>query len=554
MLYLIIFFSSLIITIFTTPYLIEYLKRVNIVDQPNAARRIHKVATPRMGGIIIYGIAIVSLFSYSSDLNQVRFMIVGSVFVALAGIIDDISGLKYRVKFVLQMVAAIHILYLLSGKFDQLSFFGVMIPFPLNYLLLFVFILGAINSINLMDGMDGLVSGFSLLVFGVILFLSYSAGDHILMVLSASLFGALLGFLKFNASPAKVFLGDTGSLTLGYFLVLATLRFSLEITPGTLRLSFPIFLLAVPLIDTLKVMVVRLASGKNPFLPDKNHLHHIILGQNIRDKSTVFIILTFTVAFLTNSLIYLRYSRMLGNILFFVLGFILISMKWILSKSSLFLSFEEAYRSLFSFSKLTTLIFRNLFIFFSSLITLFVLVSFLPSHSLIDQKVVGIVLIFLLLLFATSSLSYKKTNQYNDIYVFINITIFLMLGYFSNSLLGLKYLHQELFSNFLVISIVSLLGLVILFIMSRDSHLNENQSLFSGFDLILMALILLVFIYNQIMGVGDYTFIGLNGFYALIIYIWYKIISNIKVKFSRPLFYMSFLFPVFSLILIYFNL
>ena len=129
-----------------------------------------------------------------------------------------------------------------------------------------------------------------------------------------------------------------------------------------------------------------------------------------------------------------------------------------------------------------------------------------------------------------------------------------MLGYFSNSLLGLKFFHKELFENFLIVSIVSLLGLVILFIMSRDSRLHESQTLFSGLDLILMALILLVFIYNQIMGVGDYTFLGLNGFYALVIYIWYKIISNIKVKYSRALFYISFLFPVFSLVLIYFNI
>jgi len=293
------------------PYLIEYLKRVNIVDQPQPKRRIHKVATPRMGGIIIYGIAVISLFSYSSDLNQVRFIIAGSLFVALAGIIDDIGGLRYKVKFALQMVAAVHILYLLSGEFELVSFFGVVIPFPFNYLLLFIFILGAINSINLMDGMDGLVSGFSLLVFGVIFFLTLSTGDHVLLVLSASLLGALLGFLKFNAYPAKVFLGDTGSLTLGYFLVLSTLRYSMDITPGTLRLSIPVFLLAVPLIDTLKVMTIRLWKNINPFLPDKSHLHHLILEQNIRDKFTVFINYPYVHDCLSNQFAYL--SSLLTN-------------------------------------------------------------------------------------------------------------------------------------------------------------------------------------------------------------------------------------------------
>jgi len=166
-----------------------------------------------------------------------------------------------------------------------------------------------------------------------------------------------------------------------------------------------------------------------------------------------------------------------------------------------------------------------------------------------------VVLFFsILLLFLSSLFNYKKTSQFNDIYVFINIIVFLMLGYFSDSLIGLKYFHKELFDNFFVVGIVTLLGLVILFIMSRDHHLNESQTLFSGLDLILMALILLVFIYNQIMGIGAYTFIGLNGFYALIIYTWYKIISNIKARYSRPLFYVSFIFPIFSLVLIYFNL
>ncbi|MCK9210016.1 MAG: hypothetical protein M0P61_04175 [Ignavibacteriaceae bacterium] len=553
MLYLIIFFSSLIITIFTTPYLIEYLKKVNIVDEPHQGRRIHKIATPRMGGIIIYIIVIVSLFSYSNNVNQVRFIIVGSIFVAIAGIIDDIKGLSWRVKFGLQILAVIHILYLISDKFDQMSFFGVLIPFPINYVILFVFVLGAINSINLMDGMDGLVSGFSLLVFGVLIILSYATGNQLLLVISVSIVGALLGFLKFNAAPAKIFLGDTGSLTIGYFLVLSTLLFSVDITPGTLRLSFPVLLLAVPLIDTLKVMALRLKDKKNPFLPDKNHLHHVILGQNIKAKSTVFIILTFTVGFLTIALVYLRYSRMFGYISFFVLGVLLLLMKRIVSMTSLFSYLETIYHSLFNFSVRATTILRNLFLLFSSLCTIFVIFYLLPSHSSIDKKIIITSMFFVLMLFVTSTINYRKTNQYNDIYVFINLIVFLMIGYFSNSFLRLKYLHSELFDIIFIVSIVSLVGLIILFILSRKYYLPASQTLFSGLDMILIALILLVFMFNQIMGVGNYAFIGLHSFYALIIYIWYKIISNLNLKYNRYLFFSSFLLPIFSLVLIYFN-
>jgi len=218
------------------------------------------------------------------------------------------------------------------------------------------------------------------------------------------------------------------------------------------------------------------------------------------------------------------------------------------------MKFEEAFRTLINLSQDNSILFRSLFIFFSSVITVFVTVSFIPSASQIDKKVVVVLFFSILFLFLSSLFNYKKTSQFNDIYVFINIIVFLMLGYFSDSLIGLKYFHKELSDDFFVVGIVTLLGLVILFIMSRDHHFNESQTLFRGLDLILMVLILLVFIYNQIMGIGAYTVLGLNCFYEVIIYTWYKIISNLKVQYSHRLFYLSFIFPIFSLILLYFNL
>jgi len=506
-----------------------------------------------MGGILLYSIVIVSLFSYTSDLHQVRFIIIGSTYVAVAGIIDDVKTLTWKVKFALQSLSVIHILYLLSGKFDKLSLLGVFIPFPINYVLLFFFILGAINSINLMDGLDGLVSGFSMIVFGLLIILSYPTNNQILLIMSTALFGALLGFLKFNASPAKIFLGDTGSLTLGYFLVLSTLLYSAEITPGMMRLSFPLFLLAVPIIDTLKVMFVRIINKKNLFLPDKNHLHHLILGSNVGEKTTVFIILSFSVGFLAIAMAYLKYSRFLGNGLFILWTLVLLSMKWILGRTSLLATLKMVYLSVIDYSNITSAIFRNTFIFISTILTVSVLISFLPSQSMLDKNTVGVVLVFVLILFATSLVNYKKTKQKSDIYVFINLVIFLLIGFFSNSLTGMKFLHHEIFDNVMMVGMVSLTALVILFVMSRSYHLPKDQTLFTGLDLILIVLILFLTVFNQIMGFGDYAYIGLNGFYAMVIYIWYKIITSLGFKYNRVLYYLSFVLPILSLCLVYLN-
>jgi len=511
------------------------------------------VPTPRMGGILLYFIVIVSLFSYTNDLNQARFIIIGSVYVAIAGIIDDIKTLTWKVKFALQSLSVIHILYLFSGKFDELVLLGVLVPFPLNYVLLFFFILGAINSINLMDGMDGLVSGFSMLVFGLLIILSYPTNNQVLLIISTALFGALLGFLKFNASPAKIFLGDTGSLTLGYFLVLSTLLFSVDITPGMMRLSFPLFLLAVPIIDTLKVMFMRIIKKNNPFLPDKNHLHHLILGSNVGEKATVFIILSFSVGFLAISMTYLRYSRFWGNAMFIVWALVLLSMKLILRRTSLLATLKKLYLAVIDYSNITSAISRSTFIFISTVLTIGVLISFLPSLTVLDKNTIGVVLVLVLILFAISYVNYKKTKQKRDVYVFINLVTFFLIGYFSNSLTGMKFLHREIFDNIIIVGMVSLTALVILFVMSRSYHLPKDQTLFTGLDLILIVLILLLMVFNQIMGFGDYAYIGMNGFYAMVIYIWYKIITSLGFKYNQVLYYLSFVLPILSLCLAYLN-
>ena len=304
MIYLIVFFTSLVLTLFFTPALIDFITRIKVVDLPGE-RRVNKSAIPRMGGLIIYVVVLILVISFYGNLNSVRFFILASGLIALLGIVDDMVGVKWNHKFIIQFLMSFFLIYFLAGNFDVVNFFGIELVFPLNYLLMILLIVGVINSINMLDGLDGLVSGFSLLVLFVTFLVGYNTGNSLLLILSASLMGALIGFLKFNAFPAKIFLGDTGSYTLGFFLITASLLAGISSKTRTLDLTFAVILLSVPILDTVKVMLMRLLNKRNPFLPDRSHIHHILLEKIPSHKITVFIIESIALLFAALSIYYL---------------------------------------------------------------------------------------------------------------------------------------------------------------------------------------------------------------------------------------------------------
>jgi UDP-GlcNAc:undecaprenyl-phosphate GlcNAc-1-phosphate transferase len=320
---IIIFYFSLLLTVFTTPLFIEYFSRNKVMDFPGN-RRINTYAVPRMGGLVIYLTAIFSIFGFCSNLNELRFFIIGSILLLLVGIIDDITEVTYEKKFVIQFIAALFLMFFLSDTYVTINFFGLNIPSPFDKALLFVFIVGVVNSINLYDGLDGLVTSFSLLISFVTFFIGWQLNNQFLLILSASLIGSLLGFLKYNTFPARIFLGDTGSLTLGFFLITAVLLSSTNPETKNIDLTFSVILLAVPVIDTLRVMVVRIMNFKNPFLPDLSHIHHIILATDMNYKWTLAILQIFSILFTGIALFYYSSSRITSVILFTVLAFIML--------------------------------------------------------------------------------------------------------------------------------------------------------------------------------------------------------------------------------------
>ena len=317
--YLIILFATLVGTIFIAPYFIELFNKIKIVDLPDGMRKLHSTPVPRMGGLLIFLVFIASLFIFYGDINSVKFYLFGIIIIFTLGAYDDLLGTNWSIKFLYQIVAASLLLLFLLPKFSSLHLFTFDFPIIPASIILIVFIVGTINSFNLLDGLDGLVSGISLLVFTLLFFVSLNFMDTFLLIVLSSVIGCLIGFLKYNGYPARIFLGDSGSFLLGYLVVSSVLILSINKHTSVLDLTFPVILLAVPIADTLKVMMERIFTGKHPFVADRTHIHHIVFSKNITHKTTVFIITIYSLVFAANAIIYRYYSEYLGILIFLVL-------------------------------------------------------------------------------------------------------------------------------------------------------------------------------------------------------------------------------------------
>ena len=282
-----------------------------------------------MGGIVIFTVVIIITFSFYQDTFSKIFFISGTLVVFGLGLVDDIKNLKWNTKFIFQSVAAILlILSLNADNLNDIKLLGFTLVPGINYLVLLILIVGLLNAFNFMDGLDGLVSGYSLIVASMCFLLSINIGFTFISYLSAAIIGSTLGFLKFNANPARIFLGDSGSLTLGYLISSLVIMISGKVSAdtqnnvllysSTIDLTFIIIALALPIADTVRVMFVRLKQHNNLFLADSNHLHHILLGTGIRHKTVVLIIHIFSVMFVLLAIYYARYSQTTALIIFTV--------------------------------------------------------------------------------------------------------------------------------------------------------------------------------------------------------------------------------------------
>ncbi len=299
-----IFFLALLASFFLTPFVGKVARRFNIVDQPSE-RKVHTAPIPRIGGVALISAFFFSLvlFSFNKimlrDLieheQRVSVFILGAVLIFALGLWDDIRRLPSSAKFAGQIGVAIllyfggfqiHVVSLPFVSAMQLGAFSLPVT-------IFWFVL-VINAINLIDGLDGLAAGVTLFV-SITLMITCLANNRLLEALCfASLSGALLGFLRYNFSPASIFMGDSGSYFLGYVLASLSLLGSIKGQFATAML-IPIIALGIPLIDTLWAPIRRFALGRKMFQPDSGHLHHQLLRLGYTQRRVVLILYAFTI-------------------------------------------------------------------------------------------------------------------------------------------------------------------------------------------------------------------------------------------------------------------
>lgn len=357
---LLVFATAFFVVLYATPPLIKVAILKRLFDEPGG-RKIHKRIVPTIGGIIIFA---ATLFSFSlwykidfkdlkliedaslvhQYLTEFKLIVATSLVLFFVGIKDDIIGTAPIKKLVAHVLVGL--ILVLIGNIRITGLYGILGVYELPYwgsvfLSLFTYIV-VVNAFNLIDGVDGLAGGVGFIVacsYGLWFFM---ANDYVYASLSVALAGALAGFLVFNFSPAKIFMGDSGSLTIGLLICILSIKV-LEYPAERLKnemlyISKPVYVIATliyPLADTLRVFFIRAAKGSSPFSADRNHIHHRLLDCNLSHIGTVIWVYIFSIFCIGLSILsyFIEANIALGIIILFT-GFMTLILHLIYKKKN----------------------------------------------------------------------------------------------------------------------------------------------------------------------------------------------------------------------------
>ena len=321
---ILVFLTSFVVVLYSTPALIKVAVLKRLIDTPTEDRKIHKRSVPTIGGIIIYA---GTLFAYAlwyniddmiyydkilQSVKEFKLIIATSLILFFVGVKDDIIGTAAVKKLFAHIIVAL--ILVLMGDIRITGMHGIFGVYDIPYwgsvfISIFTYVV-VVNSFNLIDGVDGLAAGIGFLsccAFGI--WFIY-AGEFPYAALAFSLAGALFGFLIFNFSPAKIFMGDSGSLVIGMFICVLAIKMIeypiQQLDSFWVHVSKPVFAistLAYPLMDTLRVFIIRAVKGQSPFNADRNHIHHKLIDCRFGHVKTVIIIYIFSVLTIGTSMI-----------------------------------------------------------------------------------------------------------------------------------------------------------------------------------------------------------------------------------------------------------
>lgn len=302
------------------PFIKKLAAHIGAIDEPNE-RKVHKVPIPRLGGLGIYFGFLLGYMLFGKEDALMNSILIASFVIVLTGVIDDIKPLKASHKFLGQLVSTLIVVFYGGLLLQKIDAFGIYINFGiLAYPITIFFILGCVNCINLIDGLDGLAGGIASIFFLTIGIIAACKGQYgLAFLLAFIMFGSCLGFLFHNFYPASIFMGDSGSMFLGFIISVITLLGFKNIMMTSIIV--PLLLLTIPISDTLFAIVRRKLKGESISKPDKMHIHHQLLKRHLSQRATVIIIYIATALFASASIIYVLVDAKLGYILYGILLF-----------------------------------------------------------------------------------------------------------------------------------------------------------------------------------------------------------------------------------------
>lgn len=337
-------FICFVTAIIITPFVKKLAFKIGATDRPNY-RKVHQKIMPRLGGLAIFISFIVGISILQPVANYHWPIVIGSFIIVLTGMIDDVKEISPKLKLAGQVLAAFIVVFYghLNVEFINLPFggkvtFGLLsIPFTM------VWIVGITNAINLIDGLDGLAAGVSSIALFSMAGMAVVMGNIYVAVIALIVASGTIGFLFYNFHPAKIFMGDTGALFLGYIIgVLSLLGFK-NVT--FISLIVPVIILGVPISDTFFAIVRRVVNKQPISAPDKSHLHHCLLRTGFSHKQTVLLIYAMSAMFGLAAFIF-SLATLWGSLI--LVAVLLLAIEIIVEKIGLI---REDYKPLLKFVK-----------------------------------------------------------------------------------------------------------------------------------------------------------------------------------------------------------
>ena len=332
MLFIFAFIISLVVTMSLIPPIMKWADKIGAIDLPDA-RKVHSEAIPRVGGIAMVLGSVIAIVLLAELSQQVIAILVGFAVIWGFGLWDDRCELNYKIKFLGQLLAVVVVVTWGDVVVRTFPFIDGYLPDYIAIPFTIFALVGITNAINLSDGLDGLAGGTSLITISMVALLAYDAGGSDVVLIAMAVAGSILGFLRHNTHPARLFMGDTGSQFLGFSLGVLVIVLSQSVNSAMSPL-IPLMLLGLPILDTFAVMGQRIYEKRSPFSPDKNHIHHKLLAIGLDQYEAVFVIYLLQSSFVALAYFMLYESDALLSLIYLIISALVLGVFHLASASS----------------------------------------------------------------------------------------------------------------------------------------------------------------------------------------------------------------------------